>query len=180
MRPCSRCASRTCVAQRGSTRTLGIDKFMTRIVDLELWAAPRVSAILEDGHEVAKACRRATNLADNVVLGLSFVPSEVDVINLAADIDERRLTIAEFESFCRSSGLALDPRNPRSAAHFLAAYAEGAPLAWLHFPEGAEGLQMALAVSNWATDRGYIIRTGQGEPRLSEAAIRAFWRQVDA
>jgi hypothetical protein len=148
---------------------------MHRIVDLELWSYPRLTTAPHDGKAIAEACRVATSMPHEVVLGLNFVPSEVDISLLATKLAAGETSEPEFEQFCRSQGLPSDVGNQKSAAHFVA-FLEGQPLAWLHFPEGSNGKDMALLVHRWAVRVGHVIRAGQGEGQLSEAEVLALWK----
>lgn len=145
---------------------------MQRVVDLELWSLPR--APLLDGKAVAQACRSATALKEDVVLGLSFTPDETDTKNLGLVFAENPSLELTFEKFCREQALPSEPSNTTSAASFIA-FSEGQPLAWLHFPVEHVGKGMALSLYHWAASSGYVIRSGRGEPSLSEAEIKTLW-----
>lgn len=150
---------------------------MHRIVELELWSSPRRSTAPKDGKAVAKACCAGTLAPQDVVLGLNFVPGEIDVELLARSFETRESSLLEFEQFCRNEGLPSEAANPQSAAHFLA-FCEGQPLAWLHLPEASTSRDMALRIHRWAVGNGYVVRKGQGEPELSEAEILALWNDA--
>lgn len=145
---------------------------MQRVVDLELWSLPKTPLL--DGKAVAQACRLATNVSPEIVLGLSFVPDEKDITNLDLIFAENPLIEIAFKSFCREQGLASEPSNTNSAARFIAS-SEGQPLAWLHFPAEPAGKSMALSVCRWAANSGYVIRSGQSEHALSESEVEALW-----
>ena len=147
---------------------------MQRIVELELWSSPRQNTVPYDGKSVAEACSVATAVPREVVLGLNFVPSEVDVLLLARKVEAAETSKSEFEQFCRQRALLSEVGNQESAALFLA-FSEGQPLAWLHFPVSGIGKDMALLVHRWAASSGYVIRLGQGEHELSEAGVLALW-----
>lgn len=145
---------------------------MQRVVDLELWSLPR--APLLDGKAVALSCRSATTLKAEIILGLSFTPDETDTKNLGLVFAENPSLELTFDNFCREQALPSEPSNTTSAARFFAFW-EGQPLAWLHFPAEHVGKGMALSVYHWAVNSGYVIRSAQGEPSLSEAEIKALW-----
>jgi hypothetical protein len=147
---------------------------MNRVVELELWSKPRISVFAEDGKLVASACRDGTGLSEQFVLGLSFVPDEMDTKNLQFALAEGELTQTEFEQFCARLGLRADANDETSAAQFLT-YAIGQPLAWLHLPESAEGLSMANSILAWAEPKGYIVKLGQSEPALSADELSRLW-----
>jgi hypothetical protein len=147
-----------------------------QVVDLELWSLPQRAAVPLDGKAIAEQCRLATSLPEEVVLGLSFVSDEADVAALAAALVEGE-SRERFEAFCRQQELPDDPSHPASAAHFLA-FTEGQPLAWLHFPASLAGQSMALQALRWAASQGYVVRSGQGGPALSEAEVGALWARL--
>jgi hypothetical protein len=148
---------------------------MHRIVDLEIWSYPRQATAPHDGKAVAEACRIATSTPHEVVLGLNFVPGEVDISLLASKLAAGETSEPEFKQFCQLQGLPSDVGNQKSAAHFIA-FVEGQRLAWLHFPESSRGKDMALLVQRWATRVGHVIRACQGEGTLSEAEVLALWK----
>lgn len=145
---------------------------MCRVVDLELWSPPGTSLL--DGKAVAEACRSATAAPPEIILGLNFVPEEADTKSLVLSFAEDPQLALTFQNFCHEQGLSSEWTNVEAAARFMV-FIEGQPLAWLHFRTDPSGKGLALSVCRWATDSGYVIRSGQGERSLSESAIHALW-----
>jgi hypothetical protein len=146
------------------------------IVDLELWSRPFDVQVPLDGKHIANDCRGFTGLSEDIVLGLSFIPDPTDKINIDISIARGEVTMQDFEVFCASNDLRPSTNDSISAARFIA-YSYGQPLAWLHFPIGVEGLQMAIKVLNWASSNGFLVKIGQGEAQLSEIQVRQYWER---
>jgi hypothetical protein len=147
---------------------------MNRIVDLELWSVPLEAQIPFDGKLIAEECRVSTGLPDDVVLGLNFIPDATDITTLDISISRGEVTTQDFQKFCAEHNLAQDRNDPLSSGRFLA-YAFGQPLAWLHFPAGAEGLEMARQMFAWASSRRFIVVAAQGEAPLSMGQLEQYW-----
>lgn len=148
---------------------------MKRIVDLELWSLPLDAQMPFDGKRIAEECRTSTGLPDDVVLGLNFIPDATDITNLEISISQGEVTTQAFQEFCAKHNLLHDRYDPLSAGRFLAT-AFGQPLAWLHFPAGAEGLEMARQLFTWASSRRFIVVAGRGEAPLSMDQLGQYWK----
>lgn len=148
---------------------------MKRIVDLELWSLPLEAQMLFDGKLIAEECRTSTGLPDDVVLGLNFVPDATYITNLDISISRGEVTTQAFQEFCAKHNLLHDRNDPLSAGRYLA-YAFGQPLAWLHFPAGGEGLEMARQMFIWASSRRLILVAAQGEAPLSMDQLGQYWK----
>lgn len=145
-----------------------------RVVDLELWSSPHSARVPFDGKAVADACRRATGLSPEIVLGLNFVPGPTDVTNTTAMLQSGEASQAEFQEFCVGQNLEPNPSSELSAARFLA-FSLGQPIAWLHFPVAPEGRQAAQLVFQWSERERFIVVRGQGEQALSAVELSRFW-----
>ncbi|MDZ7920213.1 hypothetical protein [Rhodoferax sp.] len=144
-------------------------------MDLELWSAPLDAQVPFDGKLVAEECRALTGLPGDVVLGLNFIPDITDLANLEISVASGEVTTQAFQEFCAKHNLTINRSDPFSAARFIA-YAFGQPLAWLHFPAGAEGLEMARQVFAWASSRGFIVIALQGDKPLSMDQLEQYWK----
>ena len=149
---------------------------MQRIVDLELWSKPLTTVAPYDGKAVADWCRIDTELPEEVVLGLSFVPGPTDVENIRLILQSGESTKPEFEHFCKAHGLAPDLNNELSTARFLI-FLRGQPIAWLHLPEEASGRKAASSIYRWAERQSLVITKGQGEKAMSISELLLHWPQ---
>jgi hypothetical protein len=144
-----------------------------RIVELELWLPPHRPDAPLDGRDVAERCRSETGLAENVVLGLNFVPDLVDVENLRDAMKRGEFEEDELMAFFVARGLQPNQECERSAAEFLS-YARGQPVAWLHLPAERSGVEMARTLASWARSNGLQLRDGESSAdELSVAQVEA-------
>ena len=147
---------------------------MQHVVELELRSRPLSSPTPLNGRAVADKCRQDIDLPATVVLGLNYVPDEIDSVNLLTAIANREFSLQEFSHHCEQQMLKNDPTDKVSAASFLA-YVEGQPLAWLHIPATSEGQIIAKRLSTWATKNGFHIVLGQGKAPLTTEQISNLW-----
>ena len=126
-----------------------------------------------DGKTVAAACRKSVGLDEEVVLGLSLLPDETDVENLRLALLSGEVAKSGFELFCKENRLPPDLNDVWSACRFLV-YTRGQPLAWLHFPETPEGLQMARDAHQWSEEQNLLV-FGASEHPLSEITLSNLW-----
>jgi len=148
---------------------------LKRIVELELWSGLLDARVPFDGKSIAEECRAFAGLPHDVVLGLGFLPDATDIANLAISIARGEVTMQAFQTFCATNNLAPDRNDSISAGRFIA-YTFGQPLAWLHFPEIADGMRMAKQVLAWASSRGFFVKVAQGEAPLSESQLEQYWK----
>ena len=148
------------------------------IVELELCLPPLSDRAPLEGKELAARCQSETGLAPDVVLGLNFVPDELDVSQLKRAFETEEVKPEEFHSFCEKRGLRPNPEDPRAAAEFLA-FSRGQKVAWLHLPAEPAGLAMAKTIVRWARANKMDVHDGASTYELlSEAQIYGRWQSA--
>ncbi len=96
-------------------------------------------------------------LDEDIFIGLSFIPSEVDTINLLHALNEKELLISDFEDYCNNNNLYASVSNNESAALFQE-FAYGRSVAWLHIPQNREGLVVVNKLSQWSLKNEFNIQ----------------------
>jgi hypothetical protein len=95
------------------------------------------------------------DIPDDVFIGLSNIPDEVDVHNLKMDIEEGVLTMEGFIIFCHEYGFEPNIESIFSANKYLE-YIYGSPIAWVHIPDGSE-MRMLPLIIKIMNERGHIV-----------------------
>lgn len=130
---------------------------MKQIFELELWSRPGKLLPKEHGNSLKKVIDESLALPNDIYLGLSFIPSKIDSLNLLHSINEKELNSDEFTLFCKKENLNPSIENNESAAKYLE-LVYGRSLAWLHIPHDDKGLIYFNSLLSWANDNNYNIQ----------------------
>lgn len=126
------------------------------IIELEIWSRPEADLPQEAGKQIGLRCSTELGLPDGIVLGLSAIPDSTDSENLRMSIGQRELSASDFQEFCATRSLPVDPNATESAARYLA-HVYGVALAWVHLPASVDGLKYGYRVHHWASSHGFCL-----------------------
>jgi len=145
----------------GWLRALVKEAKMKRIHEFEAWSTPGKLLPVDFGKYLAHHYKSNGTLAklgipDDVFLGLSNIPSEVDVHNLKISIEKGELRMDGFIAFCNEHGFEPDIESKVSACKYIE-YSDGVPIAWIHIPEGQEE-EMLPAITKLMRMEGLIVK----------------------
>ena len=134
---------------------------MLRVHEFEAWSMPGRVLPMDYGKNLVcnyklRGVLAKLGIPDDIVIGLSNIPNEVDVGNLQMDIKNGLFTIENFFAFCREYGLESNVNSKISACKYNE-YSYGIPVAWIHIPEGREQ-DMLPPIVKLMTEEGLIVK----------------------
>jgi hypothetical protein len=139
----------------------------TPVHEFEAWSTPGKILPMDYGKDLQRefltcGILESLSIPDDVFLGVSEIPDEIDVHNLKLDFEEGLLSLEMFYDFCHKHGLEANVESKDSAAKYRE-YSFGRCLAWIHIQEGYEQ-QMLPSIVALMKERGHIVR----DPATSE------------
>jgi len=134
---------------------------MKRIHEFEAWSTPGKLLPVDYGKDLAREYKSNGTLdklgiPDDVFLGLSNIPDEVDVRILKIRIEKEQIAVEEFITFCHEHGFEPDIESEISVCKYIE-YLDGCPVAWIHIPEGSEE-ELLPQITKLLSEKGLIVK----------------------
>lgn len=128
---------------------------MYLVHELEAWSVPGKLLDAEYAKVVLQPEFWNAGIPNNVFLGLSSIPNEVDCRNLKRAIDSQKYSLADFEAFCLEYSLVKSIDNKDACSRYLE-FMEGRCLAWIHMPPEKEHTLLPI-IEKLLSARGHIV-----------------------
>jgi hypothetical protein len=112
------------------------------IREYEAWTKPGTVMSPDYGKELEKKLKeldafKKLGIPEGVFVGISNIPSDIDMLNLKNGLKSGEYQEADFIAFCHTNGLKETVESKESACKFIE-YKDGREVAWLNVPADDE------------------------------------------